>query len=160
MAEAAILKLADEVRAMLADELPEPARVSRSYTPDLDRKNLTGRLVWVIPAAYLDAARVARKRVHTGNKLAVVVAERYEEPAQADPDEPVPNEWVDERVDWVKAHVFDLLNNTGIEQADRLLGRFWPHTCEQSIVFDVDKLGHEKTFWSLTEVEYREQVEG
>lgn len=156
-----VQEVCDEVRAMLADQLPEPASVSRAYSPSVDRKDFSGRTIWVVPAAYMDAQRLARKLVHKGVKVIVVVAERYESPAQSDPDEPVPNEWVDTRVDWVEEHVFDLLNETGVhDPAGRLLGRFQPWSCEVTVVFDAERLNTDKVFWSLIEVEYRETAEG
>jgi hypothetical protein len=152
-------ELCQEVRDVLADRLPPAATVERASVVDVKRAEPARKVVRVYGLGYGVAERVARRRVHKEYRVGVEVIEEYEDAADPGTGSPVPEDWLDDRIDWVEENVFTLLDNLGVEIKDRLLGACWPHTCEVTMVFD-PLLLQSKVFRSSVEVAYREQVEG
>jgi hypothetical protein len=114
-------------------------------------------MVRCFPEVLLDAERLARRRVTKEIKLALVVEALYTEPAAAD-DEPVPEPWVSEQIEWVETQLFDRVNNKGVLENDLLGNRFRMMNCEWAAVYDVDRLINSKLFWSLINLTYHEQA--
>lgn len=156
---ARISELCQEVRDILANELPPADSAERAYAYEPKVVSPGGKVIRVFGVGYSTAERITRRHVHREYRVAVEVWEQYEEPQQAGTAGPVPTEWLDERVEWVQANVFEVLDGLGLEIEDRLLGAFWPQTCEVPVLYDEDRL-HAGIFRSVVEVAYREQVEG
>jgi len=152
------LEAADEIKDILADQLPPAAHVARVYAPDQEFRTFTGRWLWVIPTVSPDVARLARRRMLTEYGFSIVYTRRYEDPASASHDGPVPNSWVDEECGWVNENVYTFLNDR-VRQDVRLLDSLWPETCTLAVKFDPAELA-QKVLWSLVEVAYREGRRG
>ena len=139
---------------MLEAALPTEAIV-RTDIPVEDLADFDERRIYVFVAGYSDAARIARSMNIAEAPTAVLFAEKYDPAASADPSGPIPLNWVDARRDTTAA-LFALLNATGVKQATRLMGSFWPETCALTTPVDLTRLNQQKVFWSLVEVSYRE----
>lgn len=136
-------------------------QLTRGYVARDNLIELDGKRIRIFPEAYADAERLARRRVAKEYAVVIVCEELYREPAQAGNDGPVPQEWVDERVDWVEANVFNPLNTAFVREADGLLlGSLRTQTCEVTVVYDPARLDQEKLFWSMIRAAYREGTEG
>jgi hypothetical protein len=151
------LEMAEDLRDVLADTLPPAAAVNRAYAPDIDKVPPTGKVLWLFPTVEQDAERIGRRRVLTEYGFGVVTAERYELALGPTGTEPVPAEWVDERCGWVRANVYEPLNDA-VRRRDRLIPTAWPQTCRLALKYSVDRLAA-GVFWSEVEVTFREERE-
>lgn len=148
------VQLGDAVVAMLAAALPSETIV-RTDIPVEELAGFTERRVYVFVAFYTDVLRVSKRVVIAEAPVAVLFAEMYRDPAKSDVTGPIPTAWVDERRG-AASELHAILNTTGVKKASRLLGAFWPETCEPTTPVDLVRLDTQKVFWSLTEVAYRE----
>lgn len=147
-------QLGDAVVAMLKAAMPAET-VVRSDIPVEELENFTQRRIYVFVAGYSDVEVVTKTTRKAEAPVAVMFAELYRDPATADSTGPVPNAWTDERRGTV-AQLYAILNRTGVKKATRLLGSFWPETCDLATPIDLGRLDTQKVFWSLIEVAYRE----
>lgn len=150
---ARITQVAETVAATLGHEADPAAgiTVEREYAPDWlnpdfwkDNPNLankfTGRRLYVFGATQKQVSPADRGADLNEYGIAVVVMERYVG------DEPVPpRAWVDERVAWVEANVYDRL---GDARDNELPAGVWPDTQEWTAVYDPGLLRSHKLFRS------------
>ena len=129
-----------------------PSEAKRLYqTPEPTRlKSLTGRKVWLFPAEYGDEPATRAEALHT-YRFGLVVFERY--PTAG----PVPDEWMDERVDWVAGDLSDWLNFGG-DRPFLQIGDREVFTAEREPVqvYDPGELIKRNTFWSELEYVFQE----
>jgi hypothetical protein len=151
------LEMAEALRDVLADTLPPAASVNRSYAPDWAKVPPAGKTVWLLPTTEQDAERMTRRRVLTEYGFGGVIAERYPDALRPTGQEPVPDDWVDERCGWVRANVYEPLNDA-VRRRDRLIPTAWPQTCRLALKYSVDRLAA-GVFWSEVEVTFREERE-
>ncbi len=157
--DARIIQVCDAVVDLLANTITD-ATPTRLYAASDKFPEMSDRRLWVFPAAYTDAERLARDELNREYRVAIDVSERYEEPASPDLEGAVPKEWVDERVAWVANSLFALLNTRGVRRrSERLLGTLYPHSCEVEAVYDPLDIDA-KVFRSRLVIGYREAVEG
>lgn len=152
------LEMADQLRDILGESLPPPAKVNRSYAPDIIDREFSGKNVYIFPTSEEDVKRLTRWRLMTEYGFEVLTAERYELPAESDPGETVPQEWTDDRCGWVYVNVYTPLNDA-VKKRDRLIPTAFPQSCRIMVKYDADRLVA-KTFWSVVEVRFREEREG
>lgn len=148
--------VADVLATWAADRgspVAAPDECERLYLTPVDLGRLTGRKVWVTPAAFLDEA--ATRRLNRGEyTFAVIVAERY--PAAGLP----PKAWLDERVRFVEL-LYDRLGSFGNErasgwlQADGHPGGLWTERAAVGEVYSFDYLDRHHVFWAELELEFR-----
>lgn len=152
---ARILDVCDAVAAALTTEIGGPpgdpaATVERVYQADIETRSLTGRKVYVMPGSYAGVERPTRGERSQDNTVTVLVVERYTDQG------PPPNDWLDERVEWVEETVFDLLDDEAdVPAAILALGNVWPQTSEV-LVFDQEMLREKNLFFSVVGITYRE----
>lgn len=79
-----------------------PDEVRRTYAHIIDFSTVKGRLVLINPAGYTNFP-ATRGHDWYDHRIRVGVFERYT--TAADPDEIVPQEWLDERVDFVHTQI-------------------------------------------------------
>lgn len=133
------------------------ATVERRWSKRDSDKNLdtlTGRHVDVWHSGYADNGPATREEGFFSVTLAVVICERYE------PKEAIPDEWVDELVDWVEQYVFNPLSTIGETTLEGSggnplrLGEWWTQNLVMAVVCDPDLLRTQKVFWSEIELTY------
>lgn len=150
--DAAIAKVLAAWTTRTADDtVSGPARADKKLW------KARGRGVYVFRSERADQPATRDEDQHDYT-LVVWVIEKY--PDAGDP----PDEWVDERVNWVE-WLLDLL---GDPRGERLLATagdpasgLWPESAALTTVYDVEDLTEHKAFSSVITVTYREQtVEG
>src|SRR5262249_8427642 len=115
----------------------DPDKLTRGYAARDNLIGLDGKRVRIFPEAYGDAERLARRRVAKEYAVVIVFEEPYLEPAQAGEDGPVPQEWIDDRVNWVETYLFNPLNTSFVRQEDGLLlDTLRTQMCEVTTVYD------------------------
>ncbi len=145
-----ILAVCDALVEWIAAGLDSPtdAVVERVYLAPLDLSADTDRHVWVFPATYTNSA-ATRGEDEWVYSVGVVVAERCPEPGEASVS------WLDERVEFAEAKVFDALDFSRVplvfDTTRRLLT-----TQGDVTVYDDQKLPSKNLFWSEMRFEFRE----
>lgn len=130
----------------------DPATIAQGFAPDPKRISLADKRVYVFALSPTTVAQLTRRDELREYKVAIVVVERYDEPATGAEVEPVPETWIKERKSWVVDYIYDTLNPKDVRPLS-----MWPNRCE--IVTDVDFANlQNKIFWSEIEVDYREVV--
>lgn len=142
-----IASLADAVKdAIVATWAPTgDDTASRGYQFTFDLETMTGRHVRVLPASYGFPEPSTRASDVEELAVVVVVAERYADAG------PVPDAWVDERVDFVETHVVALDDSRNAE----LAGGFYAWSSEVSPVYDLDELRQRNLFLSTVRLTFR-----
>jgi len=145
---ARIVELCDELVASLGAVMPDHATVSRVYVPevDSDRMEANERLAMVFPVEDADGGAVSRGIDSTLYTIGVILCEKYTERGD------IPNDWADERVQWVE----DALTRSLANARERLDGAV-PESRETT-VFDPE-LFAEGLFWSSTLITFRDEHE-
>ncbi len=137
--------------------LPEAVESQAAYTVRDNAITMDGMLVRVFAAGYGDGERLARARINKDLDIVVTIEELYTEAASNDASGPVPSDWVDQRVTFVEEKIFNPLNVKGELVTDLLGQRFRIITAKVTTVYDPDRLGGSKLFWSMLELSYQEQ---
>lgn len=135
---ARITELAIAATARLTTSAGDEAEVGRCYVSDADPKDLKEgqRFVQVWAPGYTDEGMVTRNEQAGGFSVEVAIYEKYK--GQEGP----PNEWMDERVAWVKEKVVDVLGDA----KKRLAGTAWPETL--TVAAYNEELYLQGVFWS------------
>lgn len=137
-----------------------PSSVNRGYghVRRVDLAEQVGRQVVIFPIGYTNGP-AERGHDFYEHRIGVVVFEKY--PDAAGSDVLVPDEWIDERVDWVNQFVVEGLDFTH----DETYGAVAPfnrnlQTLSNDVpeMFDAEKLVTDKQFWCSVEIEYRELI--
>lgn len=137
-----------------------PSAAQREYAPEIGfsvdhaETLLSGRQVYVFPAAWGSPEGVTRGELLHEYTVSVVVAERYTAAAG-----PVPKAWVDERVLFVET-LFNRLKDPTRELtgASVTLFRTPDVPAEVDEVYDLDMLAEQRAFWSRFTITYHEIV--
>lgn len=157
--ESDIVKLAkytvDLLTAGIPPESGEPsvvvARRWKRRDSDKNLELMSQRHVDVWHSTYADNGPATREEGYFSVTLSVVVCERYQ------PKEEIPEEWIDDLVNWTEQYVFNVLDATAenIEGVDTLrLGDWWTQNLVMTVVCDPDLLRTQKVFWSEVELTY------
>lgn len=163
MATQPTLTLIDQLVTVLtaAWDAADPPRgandtVSREYTTPVAVESLNGRKVYLFPIDYGGdpASRLEDWYMHG---VAVLTVERYADAG------PPPNDWVDERVDFVHDLLFsglDYSHNGPLRWTDAqsVKRTVWTDQSGPVPVFDVGMLATKKLFWSEVEFVFREAL--
>lgn len=124
--------------------------IEQGFAPEHKRIEMTGRYVYVFALPPTTVGQLTRAKELREYKVAIVVVERYADPAAGGEVEAVPEDWIKTRKTWVSDYIFSTLNPKSVRPLS-----MWPNRCE--IVTDVDFANiQNKIFWSEIEVDYRE----
>lgn len=145
-----ILSLADFIKDVLIANVPNDVTVERKFSVTKRVEDLTGKHLWVFPLDYADNGPETRTEYALDVRIGVVYAERYAQPGS------IPDEWLDDRVEFVELSIFDPLNvNQGSYGA---AGEYWPQTAAVTTLYDMDALKQLKVFWTELEFVYRRLI--
>lgn len=138
-----------------------PDAVSRVYAPDVglspDETDtlISGRQVYVFPAAYGSPGLATRSELWRRHTIAVLVVERYTAAAGAPT-----TAWIDDRVAFVEQQIFNLLRDPTLELAGSVVTQAFPIPDEEAgrvdPVYDLETLIEHRTFWSQATFEFQE----
>jgi hypothetical protein len=146
----------DLVTVLSAAWLPvAPDAARRAYLTRIDLKNVHGRQVIFFPTGY-DNAPASRGEDDYTHRITALIFERYED--AADPDEVVPQAWLDERCDFVHDRIVQGLEffRDGVQPSfNRKLITLSSDVLE---MYDAEKLQTQKEFWCAVEMVFRELV--
>lgn len=115
---------------------------------------MSGLYVWVFPVSDKEAGKLDKLSDQMGPRIAVVCAEKCADVRDSDSPEPVPDEWVCERINTVETEVFDVLRQERTDIEDQVITGVWPESADWVQVFDPELLSGDRVFWSEIEVEY------
>lgn len=142
-----LAEVADAVAARIAEGWADPAPAAVSvewelYTPLDGLDAVEGRRVWVVPGGYGSDGPATRVQDLNEYGVAVVVVERYTDAAGSPP-----NEWVAERVAWVREQVYEKVGRLNADNPELLAGAWWPQTANTITPADHEML-RKGVFWS------------
>ena len=129
-----------------------PSKVARGYLERIDLSEVKGRLVLFFPEGY-DNRPAARGLDWFTHRVMVLVFERYAD--AADSSVTVPQEWIDERVDFVYSRIvqgFDFSRGAPTWNAN-----LTTLSADVTEIYDAEKLEQNKEFWCAVEIVFQEQ---
>lgn len=143
--------------AIAAESGGPDVTVERRWSKKDSDKNLetmTGRHVDVWHTTYADNGPATREEGFFSVTLAIVISERYELKQQ------IPDEWIDDLVNWVEQYVFNVLGTVeertleGSTSNPLRLGQWWTQSIVMAVVCDAELLRTQKVFWSEIELTF------
>lgn len=150
--------MCDNIVERLQDGIGSGIEIDRQYSRTRDLGTFIGRQIDVYPLRYARGEAASRREDIFDAWMGIVVCERYTEPAFSD-EIPVPNDWVDERIDFVEQEVYNLLQASRIQI---LIGSpedtNYEWVCRFAEVTDVYNhkyLNQHKVFWSEIELGFQ-----
>ena len=132
-----------------------PSSVRRAYLHRIDLKATEGRHVIFFPTGY-DNRPATRGHDFYTHRITVLTFERYVDAADAAVT--VPQEWVDERVDFVHTQIVNGLDfyRDGVRPS---FGRnVVTLSADVPEIYDAEKLNQQKEFWCAVEMVFEEQI--
>lgn len=154
---ARIIEIANAVKSRIEFgwDVPAPATVTRKYLLDVEDErglqSLSGRQVYVFPAAMVDAGEIARSRIaETEYRIAVLIVEPYTTAGQPS------NSWLDERLAWVESDIWNKLAPS--DSLRSYESDVWTETAEMLVAYDAAILREQRAFWCEFEFGFREDA--
>ena len=153
------LTLCDDMVTYLTQQwVPKsPDSVRRAYLHRFDLSKEVGRQVLIFPVAYTNGP-ADRGRNFYEHTVMVLTFERYGD--AADPDEVVPPEWIDQRVDFVNTYIvegFDFTHDTTFGATAPFNRNLQTLVNDVPDIYDAEKL-NKKEFWCPVELKFRELI--
>ena len=133
-----------------------PDGASRAYLSRIDLSTVKGRQVLIFPVSYTNRPADRGNDFYTHGVMALTF-ERYTDAADA--EDTVPQEWVDERVDFVNTYIaegFDFTHDTTFGALAPFNRQLQTLSSDVPDIFDAEKLATQKEFWCAVELQFRE----